>query len=94
MQIQHFLVVYAECLQRVVQVKELLLCEKVCIVGCVNALGSSKDTVCCRKATPQLRAVLDVIDPEKLSFFPQNKGLLVRGHTGEKRYEAFLLLDR
>ena len=67
MQIQHFLVVYAESLQRVVQVKELLLCEKVRIVGCVNALGSPKDTVCCREATPQLRAVLNVIDPEKLN---------------------------
>ena len=48
---------------------ELLLCEEVRIVGCVNALGGAEDAVCCWKATPQLRAVLNVIDPETLGIF-------------------------
>ena len=47
---------------------KLLLCEKIRIVGCVDALGSAKDAVRRRKATPQLGAVLNVIDPETLDI--------------------------
>lgn len=45
---------------------ELLLCEEVRIVGCVDTLSRAKDAVCCRKAAPQLGAVLDIIDPDPI----------------------------
>ena len=68
-QIQHLLIVDAESLQRVAQRNELFLCKEVRIVSCINTLSSAKDTVCCWKATPQLGAVLDVINPETLVSF-------------------------
>ena len=45
---------------------ELLLCEEVRIVGCVDTLSRAKDAVCCRKAAPQLGAVLNIIDPDPI----------------------------
>lgn len=69
-QVQHLFVVDANCFQRVVQMYELLLREKVRVVGGVDALGSAKDAVCRRKSTPQLGAVLNVIDPDIISIPP------------------------
>ena len=51
---------------------ELLLCEEVRMVGCIDTLGNAIDALCCGRATPELGAVLNVIDPETLGIYSMN----------------------
>ena len=65
---------------------ELLLCEEIRIVGCVDALSGAKDAVGCRKATPQDGTILNIIDPDMLVSFhgetATSLGLTKETHCG------------
>jgi len=57
-------------------------------------LRSSKYAMCCGRATPELRSVLDVINPASISLPLAEGSITAQDHTKEKRCEVLKLLCR